>query len=348
MKRMFMDCRKTYNIALQYVLKMGWYVEEYLLNDFNKFEMRTLLQNKFVSDDGICKHKTWHLLLRTPKVPRQQAVYSLVDVLDAQKTKLEKHLELAKKYPNARSFKRKLKFNPKFKSKRGWVCDSIYIEKRSFQLLSERSFSLYKDVDIRQSIAVSRTGFYKKKEEMEARKKEEEKLKKEEDKRMKDDEKKKNGGKLKQKTEEERAEERKRTDNKKRIEKEQKENRYVFREIKIRKGVLSDDAFARDSRICFRYGRFTLMESRTVEVEGEERQHVRCMDMERMCALDPGVRKFLTAYSPEGSGFILGCNTTKVFDKCLQRIDRTKKKYMDAIAHTKTLKTKKVKRLLWG
>ena len=122
----------------------------------------------------------------------------------------------------------------------------------------------------------------------------------------------------------------------------------MFREIKIRKGVLSDDAFARDSRICFRYGRFTLMESRTVEVEGEERQHVRCMDMERMCALDPGVRKFLTGYSPEGSGFILGCNTTKVLDKCIQRIDRTKKKYMDAIARTKTLKTKKSKKTAVG
>ena len=37
-----------------------------------------------------------------------------------------------------------------------------------------------------------------------------------------------------------------------------------------------------------------------------------------------------------------------VLDKCIQRIDRTKKKYMDAIARTKTLKTKKVKRLLLG
>ena len=166
-----MDCRKTYNIALQYVLKMGWHREEYLLNDFNKFEVRTLLQSMFVSDEGICKHKTWHRLLRTPKVPRQQAVYSLVDVLDAQQTKFEKHRDLAKKYPDARSFKRKLKFNPKFKSKRGWVSDSIYIEKKSFQLLSERSFSLYKDLDIRQSIVVSRTEFYKKNEEAKARKK---------------------------------------------------------------------------------------------------------------------------------------------------------------------------------
>ena len=336
-----MDCRKTYNIALQYVLKMGWHREEYLLNDFNKFEVRTLLQSMFVSDEGICKHKTWHRLLRTPKVPRQQAVYSLVDVLDAQQTKFEKHRDLAKKYPDARSFKRKLKFNPKFKSKRGWVSDSIYIEKKSFQLLSERSFSLYKDLDIRQSIVVSRTEFYKKNEEAKARKKEEEK-------KMKEDEKKKNVGKLKIKTDEDRIDNRKMTEDKKRKEKEQKENRYVFRVIKIQKGALSNDVFARDPRICFRHGRFTLMESRTIEVEDKERQHVRCMDKERMCALDPGVRKFLTGYSPEGSGFIIGCNTSTVLDKCIQRIDRTKKKYTDAIARTKTLKTKKANRLLWG
>ena len=346
MKRMFMDCRKTYNIALQYVLKMGWHRKEYLLNDFNKFEMRTLLQKMFVSDEGIFKHRTWHRLLRTPKVPRQQAVYSLVDVLDAQQTKLEKRLELAKKYPDALYFQRKLKFNPKFKSKRGWVSDSIYIEKTSFQLLCERSFSLYKDVDIRQSKVVSRTGFYKKREEANKRKKEEDLKKRETEKSKKDEEKKQNGGKSKQKTAEERAADKKRVEDKKREDKEQKENKYVFRQIKIQKGVLPNDVFARDPRICFQHGRFTLMESRTIEVDG--RQQVRCMDKERMCALDPGVRKFLTGYSPEGSGFIIGCNTTKVLDKCIQRIDRTKKKYTDAIVRAKTLKTKKAKRLLWG
>ena len=46
--------------------------------------------------------------------------------------------------------------------------------------------------------------------------------------------------------------------------------------------------------------RFTLMESRTVEVEGKERQNVRCMDRERMCALYP-CEKLIN----EGSGFIL-------------------------------------------
>ena len=155
-----------------------------MLNDFNKFEVRTLLQGMFVSDEGICKHKTWHRLLRTPKVPRQQAVYSLVDVLDAQQTKFEKHRDLAKKYPDARSFKRKLKFNPKFKSKRGWVSDSIYIEKKSFQLLSERSFSLYKDLDIRQLLSVERNFTRKMKKQRREKKKKKRRRKKMKRRRM--------------------------------------------------------------------------------------------------------------------------------------------------------------------
>ena len=58
MKRMFMDCRKTYNIALQYVVKNGWHRQEYLLSThFNKNEMKSLLQKMFVSVENIGKHK---------------------------------------------------------------------------------------------------------------------------------------------------------------------------------------------------------------------------------------------------------------------------------------------------
>ena len=90
------------------------------------------------------------------------------------------------------------------------------------------------------------------------------------------------------------------------------------------------------------------MESKKIELQGEERRQVQCLDKERMCAVDPGVRKFLTGYSPEGSGFILGCNNSTVLDKCIRRIDRTRKKYVDASARAKKLQTKKAKRLLWG
>ena len=99
-----------------------------------------------------------------------------------QRTKLEKHVELAKKYPNARCFKKHVKFSPKFKSKRGWNNDAIAIEKKSFHILpGNKSFSLYKDMDIRESnihvhaftiyltrsafhACVHKSGFYNKKQ----------------------------------------------------------------------------------------------------------------------------------------------------------------------------------------
>ena len=91
------------------------------------------------------------------------------------------------------------------------------------------------------------------------------------------------------------------------------------------------------------------MESKTIVIEDEKRQ--RCMDKERICALE----RILCAqiyspegYSPEGSGFILGTNNYNVLDKCIRRIDKTKKKYLTTLARAKKLKTKKMKNLLWS
>ena len=91
--------------------------------------------------NGIC-------CFRTPKVPRQQAVYSLVASLLTQRTKLEKRF--MQKYPNARLLKNPFKFNPKFKGKNGWVNDSFCVEKCSFQILpGNKSFSFFKNLIIK-------------------------------------------------------------------------------------------------------------------------------------------------------------------------------------------------------
>ena len=282
-----MDCRKTYNIALRYVLENKWHHEKFLRSEaFNKHKMKTLLQKLFVSEAGIGKHKTWHLLLRTPKVPRQQAVYSLVTSLLAQRTKLEKRLVLVQKYPDARLLKMPFKFNPKFKSKKGWVNDSFCVEKRSFQILpGNKSFSFYKNIDTRASNEIVRSGFI--------------------------------------------------------VRKEKRKKQCIFREIKIEKGVLPDDVFSRDLRICFSHGSFSLMQSVTTVIE--ERTQKVCIDKESVCSLDPGVRKFLTGYSPEGSGFVLGCNTSKVLDKCIRRIDKRKDNLESRIWKERQIKTKKAK-----
>ena len=49
-------------------------------------------------------------------------------------------------------------------------------------------------------------------------------------------------------------------------------------------------------------------------------------DRDICCAIDPGVRKFATVYSPEGRVEVLGANTNKVIDKCIRRIDKQKTK----------------------
>ena len=130
--------------------------------------------------------------------------------------------------------------------------------------------------------------------------------------------------------------------------KKKKTKQFVFHQIKIQdQGVLPNDVFARDVRICFRHGRFTLMESQAVAIENKTRRGVQSTEKERMCAIDPGVRKFLTGYSPQGSGFIIGCNNSTVLDKCIRRIDRSKEKYKNTKVLSKTMETKKAKRLLY-
>ena len=43
--------------------------------------------------------------------------------------------------------------------------------------------------------------------------------------------------------------------------------------------------------------------------------------------MDPGIRKFLTGYSPQGRVDVIGTNTNDVLDKCLRRTKRTKAIY---------------------
>ena len=99
----------------------------------------------------------------------------------------------------------------------------------------------------------------------------------------------------------------------------------VFRFIQV-SCILTPNDFERDLKICFQRGEFYIMCSRNVS--GTDMSSERDTRTETMCAIDPGVRKFLTGYSPQGSAFILGTNTTAVLNKCIRRIDRAKKPYM--------------------
>ncbi len=48
------------------------------------------------------------------------------------------------------------------------------------------------------------------------------------------------------------------------------------------------------------------------------------VSVDDVVALDPGIRKFLTAYSPQGKVELLGANAGSVVDKQTRRIDRRK------------------------
>ena len=50
-------------------------------------------------------------------------------------------------------------------------------------------------------------------------------------------------------------------------------------------------------------------------------------DPNDVVAIDPGVRRFATTYSPEGDTVIYGTNTNRVVDKLIRRIDRRTRAY---------------------
>ncbi len=77
-------------------------------------------------------------------------------------------------------------------------------------------------------------------------------------------------------------------------------------------------------KVQYWYGRFFLLVPATVRVQ--TRQQKQLVSADDIVALDPGIRKFLTAYSPQGKVEILGSNTRSVVDKQTRRIDRRKRR----------------------
>jgi putative transposase len=82
----------------------------------------------------------------------------------------------------------------------------------------------------------------------------------------------------------------------------------------------------RDFRVHYKLGKLYLLLTERRYVDEHRRDTHTLQDRDTIAAIDPGVRKFATIYSPEGKTAILGANANKVVDKCLFRRHRARKK----------------------
>ena len=115
--KMLKDTRTTSNLALGHLLKNN--VHKKPAADLNMATIESVLQRMFVTKKGVLAlHQRHHKLLRTPKVPRQQAVKSVLAVFKAHHTKEKTRLLLHAKYPDALAFRSCPRFQPGFKTKR--------------------------------------------------------------------------------------------------------------------------------------------------------------------------------------------------------------------------------------
>lgn len=99
----------------------------------------------------------------------------------------------------------------------------------------------------------------------------------------------------------------------------------TFARIKVSQNALTPAMFDRDAKIHYRLGKFYFLPSLSRPVVPNA-EVIPSEQRDSICAVDPGVRKFLTVYSPEGQVNVLGTNTYKVLDKCIRRIDKHKRR----------------------
>jgi transposase len=93
-----------------------------------------------------------------------------------------------------------------------------------------------------------------------------------------------------------------------------------FSSIRTRCAVLRPEMVERDFGLHLSFGKIYLLLSHSTAV-GTQTDEEHLSDV---VAIDPGVRRFGTTYSPEGDVAIYGSNTTQVVDKLIRRIDRSK------------------------
>ena len=113
---------------------------------------------------------------------------------------------------------------------------------------------------------------------------------------------------------------------------------YLMKSIRVQSQELSPKMLAHDMKVHFKLGKWYLIVPTRIQVDDPDfRRHQQ--DPDEMCAIDPGIRKFTTVYSPQGEAVVLGGNVSKVLGKCFRRIDKWRRirnrfvqEYKDAIS----------------
>jgi hypothetical protein len=273
-KLWFKDARKTYNLVMMDVLKSN----EYKNIDANHSSLEVALVKQYVSEQGLCGNKRLVIMLRTPNVIRQQAVKSVMAVLKQYRTQVAKREMLRKKYPNARAFRRNIRFNPGFKSKK-MTHDSISIERRSFSFVDSGCCNIFRTWTTRKARFNPQVNRHLARPNPAPNNKKQAKC-------------------------------------------------YILQNLKTKTKSLSPDICPRDFKVHIAHGKLYLILPFSCKVSDDTFMRVRNQDADRVCAIDPGVRKFMTVYSPQGQAEVIGLNTSQVLNKLKRRITKRRQKML--------------------
>lgn len=276
--RWFRDTRKTYNRAMHYVIKHGLHKQHKSERD-TLVNIQKTLQSRFVARNGVedmSLSQRYRAILNTPKIPRQQAVKSVISVLKAHDTRVQKSELYQQENPTKKP--RPVNFNPGFKSRKMTGHDSISLERNYLRIENDSTVCFYPRF----------------KSHKDARK-----------------------------------------------------APGIFTNVKVQYGMSSLPKLEQDFKIHYRYGKFYLLlpERRSIGYRLHQRRTPsdkikptriaaaqQCSDFttkdvpkqESIVALDPGVRTFLTGYSPEGSVVEVCHKAQYTLDKLIRRIERRK------------------------